>query len=208
MITHTSLLARWQSLWPELGAGGADELLFQQLVASYSEPHRKYHTVQHLEECLTNLDQVRSEAERPAEVELALWFHDAIYDTFRKDNEERSAEWARESALAGSLAREPANRIYKLILITRHDAVPDGGDAVVLVDVDLAILGAEAARFDEYERQIREEYAWVPQILYRKGRRQVLRRFLERETIYGTAYFRSHHETRARENIARLLDRL
>lgn len=208
MITHTSSLARWQSLWQELGAAGADELLFHQLVASYSEPHRKYHTVQHLEECLTNLDHVRSEAERGAEVELALWFHDAIYDTIRKDNEERSAEWARESALAGGLSGEQANRIYELILVTMHDAVPEGRDAVVLVDVDLSILGAEASRFDEYERQIQEEYAWVPESLYRKARRQVLRGFLDRERIYGTEYFRGHHEAQARKNIARSLERL
>lgn len=195
-------------MWQELGAAGADDLLFHQLVASYSEPHRKYHTIQHLEECLTNLDHVRAEAERAAEVELALWFHDAIYDTFRKDNEERSAEWARERALAGGLSSEQANRIYELVLVTRHDAVPVGRDAEVLVDVDLSILGAEAARFDEYERQIMEEYAWVPEILYRKARRQVLRGFLDRETIYSTKYFRSQHEARARENIARSLERL
>lgn len=195
-------------MWQELGAAEADDLLFHQLVASYSEPHRKYHTVQHLEECLTSLDQVRSEAERAAEVELALWFHDAIYDTFRKDNEERSAEWARESALAGGLSSEQANRIYDLILVTMHDAAPAGRDAFVLVDVDLSILGAEAARFDEYERQVREEYAWVPGSLYRKARRQVLRGFLDRETIYSTEYFRGQHEARARENIARSLERL
>ena len=88
-------LDRWQTVWRELGAAKVDELLFHQLVACYSEPHRKYHTTRHLEECLSHLDRVRSEAERPGEVELALWFHDAIYDTLRKDNETRSAEWAR-----------------------------------------------------------------------------------------------------------------
>lgn len=208
MITETVSLARWQAVWRELGAANVDELLFHQLVASYSEPHRKYHTVQHLEECLAHLDEVRFEAERPAEVELALWFHDAFYDTLRKDNEKRSAEWARESALAGGLSSEQANRIYALILVTMHDALAAGRDAAVLVDVDLSILGAEKARFDEYERQIREEYAWVPGPLYRKSRKQVLRGFLERERIYSTEYFLTRHETPARENLARSLDRL
>lgn len=201
-------LDRWQTVWRELGATNTDELLFTQLVASYSEPHRKYHTLQHLEDCLTQLDHVRLETERAAEVELALWFHDAIYDTVRKDNEQRSAEWARESALAAGVSSEQANRIYALILVTTHDAVSAGRDAAVLVDVDLSILGANAARFAEYERQVREEYAWVPEPLYRKARRQILRGFLERERIYSTEYFYTQHEAQARENIARSLERL
>ena len=199
---------RWRNVWRELGAATVDELLFHQLVASYSEPHRKYHTVQHLEECLAHLDHVRSEAERAGEVELALWFHDAFYDTLRKDNEKRSAEWARESALASGLSSEQANRVYALILVTMHDAIAAGRDAAVLVDVDLSILGADAARFDEYEGQIREEYAWVPGPLYRKSRRKILRGFLERERIYSTEYFLARHESQARENIARSLDSL
>jgi predicted metal-dependent HD superfamily phosphohydrolase len=205
---ETTLLFRWQSVWQELGAADADEELFRQLVASYSEPHRKYHTMQHLQECFAHLETVRSYAERPGEVELALWFHDAIYDTQRKDNETRSAEWARDSALAGGLSSEQAHRIYELIVVTMHDAVPAGRDAAVLVDVDLSILGADAARFDEYELQIREEYAWVPEALYRKARRQILREFLNRERIYSTEYFQYQYEARARENIARSLVRL
>ncbi len=201
-------LDQWKAVWRELGAATVDEMLFHQLVASYSEPHRKYHTMQHLEECFAQFDRVRSEAERPGEVELALWFHDAIYDTTRKDNEQRSAEWARASALAGGLSSEPANRVYELILVTMHDAVPADRDALVLVDVDLSILGADAARFDEYELQIREEYEWVPGSLYGKARRQILRGFLERERIYSTEYFSGAHEARARENIARSLERL
>lgn len=201
-------LARWQNVWRGLGAANVNELLFHQLVASYSEPHRKYHTTQHLDECFQHLDEVRAEAERADEVELALWFHDAIYDTLRKDNEKRSAEWARESAIAAGLSSAQANRVYALILVTMHDAVAAGRDAAVLVDVDLSILGADAARFDEYERQIREEYSWVPGPLYCKARRQVLRGFLDRERIYSTEYFHAHRETQARENMARSLDRL
>ena len=208
MIREIVSAERWRTVWRELGAQTVDELLFHQLVASYSEPHRKYHSTRHLEECLGQLDQVRSEAERAGEVELALWFHDAIYDTLRKDNEKRSAEWARSSALAGGLSSEQANRIYALVLVTMHDAIPAGRDAAVLVDIDLSILGADEARFDEYEGQIREEYAWVPEALYVKARRQILRAFLDRERIYSTDYFRREREAQARENLTRSLDRL
>ena len=130
------------------------------------------------------------------------------YNTSKKDNEKRSAEWARDSLLAAGVSREPAERVYGLVMVTMHDAVPAGTDAQVLVDIDLGILGAEAVRFDEYELQVREEYSWVPEPLYRAARRKVLEQFARREWIYSTAPFRSEYEPRARENITRSLARL
>ena len=201
-------LIGWQTLWRELGAPASDDTLFTRLIECYSEPHRKYHTMQHLQECLTHLEHVRSFADRAGEVELALWFHDAIYNTRKKDNEARSAEWARDSALAAGLSGDQAGRIYQLVMATVHDAVPEGRDATVLVDIDLSILGADATRFDEYEVQVREEYSWVPGPLYRAGRRKILQEFANRESIYSTEYFRLNYEAQARSNIARSLARL
>lgn len=203
-----TLLARWHAAWRQLGAPEADQDLFHRLVACYSEPHRKYHTMQHLNECFAHLESLRSIAERPAEVELALWFHDAIYKTSKKDNEERSAEWARESALAGGLSNDQAGRIFDLVTVTKHNAVPAGRDAEVLVDADLGILGADPARFDEYEGQVREEYPWVPGPLYRRERRRILQEFANRPSIYCTDHFRAKFEAQARDNIARSLARL
>ena len=201
-------LVQWQDMWRQLGAPGSDDALFSRLVECYSEPHRKYHTMQHLQECFAHLKSVRSFAEHAGEVELALWFHDVFYDTRRKDNEERSAEWARKSALAAGLVDDQASRIYQLVMATMHNAVPVGKDAAVLVDIDLAILGADEARFDEYEIQVRQEYSWVPGPLYRAGRRKILQEFVSRESIYTTEYFRVEYEARARSNIARSLARL
>ena len=201
-------LDRWQSLWRQLGASDVDDGLYQRLVACYSEPHRSYHTMQHLEECFVHLESVRALAERPDEIELALWFHDAIYNTRRKDNEERSAEWARDSVLSAGLTRDQASRVYELVMTTVHDAVPVGRDAAVLVDIDLAILGSDTARFDEYEVQVREEYSWVPGPLYRAGRRKILQEFANRKSIYSTEYFRAEYEARAHDNIVRSLARL
>jgi predicted metal-dependent HD superfamily phosphohydrolase len=201
-------LNRWQSAWRQLGASTASEELYHQLVACYSEPHRKYHTIQHLNECLTHLESVRALEDHADEVELALWFHDAIYDTSKKDNEKRSAEWARDSVLAAGVSSEKADRIHELIMATMHNAVPVGRDAEVLVDIDLGILGAGADRFDDYEVQVREEYSWVPESLYRAARTQVLQQFMNREWIYSTELFRTKYEARARENLARSLARL
>lgn len=201
-------LEHWRSAWRQLGASSGNEELYHQLVACYSEPHRKYHTIQHLNECLTHLESARALADHADEVELALWFHDAIYDTSKKDNEQRSAEWARDGVLAAGVSSEKADRIYELIMATMHKTVPVGQDAELLVDIDLGILGAGTDRFDNYEMQVREEYSWVPESLYRAARTKVLEQFVSREWVYSTELFRNKYETRARENIARSLARL
>lgn len=206
-MTQVSL-DRWRYAWRQLGASTASEELYHQLVACYSEPHRKYHTIQHLDECLTHFESICTLAEHADEVELALWFHDAIYDTSKKDNEKRSAEWARDSVLATGVSGEKADRIYELVMATMHNALPKGRDAEVLVDIDLGILGAEAARFDSYEAQVREEYSQVPEPLYRWARKKVLEEFVRRKWIYSTEPFRARYEARARANIARSIARL
>ena len=98
-----------RSRWP------LDEALYQDLVARYREPHRRYHTLQHLEECFARFDELRALAEHPRDVELAIWFHDAIYDTRRSDNEARSAAWGRSVA---------GERVHDLVMATRHEAAP------------------------------------------------------------------------------------
>ena len=198
-------LEHWRQSWQALGASAIDEDLCRQLMACYAEPHRHYHTLQHLDECFAHLEALRPQTDRPAEIAIALWFHDAIYRTRRHDNEEKSADWARSAALAAGVGRDVADRIHALILATRHEAVAEGRDAEVLIDIDLAILGAEPARFAEYEAQVRREYASVIGPLYRHGRRKVLEGFAARPTIYASAAFREHREAQARANIARSL---
>jgi predicted metal-dependent HD superfamily phosphohydrolase len=154
----------WRRLWTALGAQSVNGGLFNQLVRAYGEPQRHYHTLQHLRECLAHCEAAAALARRPEEVELALWFHDAVYDPRRQDNEQRSADWARSSVLAAGCDAAIAERVAGLVLLTAgHEAPADDPDAQLLLDVDLAILGAAPARFVEYERQIRAEYAHVPQ---------------------------------------------
>lgn len=200
-------LAGWQRMWEELGAQGSQQALFNQLIAAYSERHRHYHTLQHLRECLQSFEAARTLAQRPAEVELALWFHDAVYDVHRDDNEERSAEWAAMAVRNAGLQDAVAQRVHALVMATKHKALPAGIDAQVLVDVDLAILGAAEARFDESDMQIRREYAHVPEATFREGRCRVLRSFLERPRLYATEAFHQALEERARRNLARAIAR-
>jgi predicted metal-dependent HD superfamily phosphohydrolase len=196
-------LAQWNQMWVRLKADAPSAKVFEQITAAYSDPHRKYHTLRHLDECFAKLEEIRTEARHPEEVELALWFHDAIYDTKRQDNEAKSAEWARATARAQNLPGDAAERIYNLIMVTRHDAEPRESDEKVLVDVDLSILGAAPERFDEYEAQIRQEYAWVPGFVFRAKRREILQGLLARSSIFSTPKFVQAYEARARANLER-----
>lgn len=196
-------LARWQSTWTGLGVLPPDDGVHAALIARYEEPHRRYHTVQHLDECFARLDDAGVLAEHLPEVELALWFHDAVYDTRRSDNEAQSAALARAQGVGAGVAASVLARVDALILATRHDASPVSADARLLVDVDLAILGAPAARFDEYERQVRAEYAWVPGPIFRRKRREILEGFLSRPRLYATDAFHARFEDAARANLSR-----
>jgi predicted metal-dependent HD superfamily phosphohydrolase len=194
----------WTRAWAELAVSApADDPVLTQILAAYSEPHRKYHTLQHLSECLGWLEPVLDQAEHPGEVEIALWFHDAVYALERQDNELRSAEWANAELIDRGVDSEVRERVGALVMATKHAAPPQTTDERLLVDVDLAILGAPRERFDEYEKQIRAEYGWVPGFLFRRKRREVLAGFLARPVLLSSAYFRERLEESARANLQR-----
>lgn len=181
--------------------------LGEDLLQRYREPHRHYHSLAHLEDCLSQAANLRPQFVHAGEVEYALWFHDAMYDTRKTDNEQRCADWARQSALAAGLDAAAAQRIYELILATRHASLPATADAALLIDIDLSILGADAARFDAYEHEIRSEYHWVPSFLFQLKRKQLLREFLARPKIYSSAEYQRRLEAPARANLARSIAR-
>lgn len=210
---------RWKTAWSRLGLD-PPPALFGELTERYGEPHRAYHTMAHLGECLNHLDEaahgagdsVPDPGDASALIEMALWFHDAIYDTKRSDNEEKSADWAHDALIEAGASAAVAGEVRDLVLATKHDAVPEGladaDAAILLVDIDLSILGAPQARFDEYEDQIRREYAWVPEEDFRAGRTPILQSFLARPRIFQTPHFNTMLESRARENMERSLARL
>lgn len=170
----------------------------------YAASQRAYHTIRHVEECLACLDRVRDAAARPAEVELALWFHDVIYDPRRNDNEARSADMATRAILEAGGRDALAARIDVLIVATADHSPAEDPDTRLLLDIDLSILGAPDARFDEYERQIRQEYAWVPSADYQAARGRFLTSMLERRRIYQTEAL-EELEAPARINLRRAL---
>lgn len=199
---------RFTDLWNRIKAQGSAEQEFARLKTMYSEPHRFYHNLPHVNSCLTELDSARQIVQQSDLVEFAIWYHDAIYDTKAKDNEEKSARLAYDVCLTAQLPNDFANGIRDLILATKHNVVPQGIDARVLVDVDLSILGKKPEEFDEYEQNIRQEYSWVPEEHFRQGRSAILKMFLERDSIYLTDFFKGKYESQARANLQRSIDAL
>lgn len=204
---QAQLADSWRVAWAQLDCPAPARAL-PDLLARYAEPHRAYHTAQHLAECFQLFAEVRDLAQQPGELALALFFHDAIWDPHAHDCEARSAALARACLCAAGAAASSSEAVATLILATRHAAEPSPGDATLLVDVDLAILGAAPARFREYEAQVRREYAWVAEPQFRLGRAAILRRFLDRPHLYGTPVVRDRLEAQARANLRESLARL
>lgn len=201
-------LKHWIQVWHDLQAVGDPVARYQRLIAAYAETHRHYHNLQHLDECLRELDAVRSLATQPAVVEAALWFHDAVYDPRSTTNEEDSAALAVAVLTEAKLPAPLINTVRQLILSTKTHQPGDHADAALLIDIDLAILGQPPARFREYELGIKAEYSWVPATTYAQKRAEILKGFLRRSSIYRTAHFKDRYETTARSNLARAIDAL
>jgi predicted metal-dependent HD superfamily phosphohydrolase len=184
------------------------EELKTELSALYRAPGRHYHGLAHIKALLALADEYRGELAHREAIEAAIWFHDAIYDSRRSDNEARSASLAAEK-LASRASPEQLSRIVAMIEATATHALPDLGDeaatrdAAFFLDMDLSILGAPKAAFDSYEAAVRREYAWVDDKAWRSGRAAVLRKFLARPQIFHTQAFKERFEAPARKNIAR-----
>lgn len=197
----------WLALAARLGlTDTAAAQAWPRLVAAYATPPRAYHNLDHIAHCLAEFATVRYLATAPNAVEAALWFHDAVYDPQRHDNEAASAEFATQelAAVDASLL----TTVQRLIRATTHAQAPTDTDEALMLDVDLAILGQPAAQFDAYERGIREEYAWVPDALFREKRAEILRGFLARPSLYHTPALHTRYEAAARTNLQRSLQRL
>ena len=199
---------RWMAFWIRAGASGDPEPLWRSLSARYEEPHRAYHTLRHIAHCLDELESVRGLAEDPVAVEMALWYHDAVYDPRAKDNEEQSAGIAAQAAAAMGLPAAFGARVAGLILVSTHLSPPTDAAPRLFADIDLSILGQAEDAFDEYERQVRVEYSWVPEPAFRAGRSAILQSLLDRPSIYGTDFFREKYEAAARRNLSRSIARL
>jgi predicted metal-dependent HD superfamily phosphohydrolase len=200
-------VSRFLRLWrqsPIAAAAPDPAAVHAELIARYSEPQRHYHTCDHIDHCLEQLDLAGGHVAEPATVEMALWFHDAVYDPRATDNEWQSAELFMRHI--GRHADADFGRgVYEAILITTHREWPRTLPEKFVVDIDLSSFGLPQDAFDRNGRNIRAEYAHVPDAIFFPAHRQILESFQARPTFYFTEFFRARYEAAARNNVQRRL---
>ncbi len=196
-------LTRWKSLGTELGcAVAAWDDVGDDLVTRHGEAHRSYHVARHIDAVVGHLDQLTSGRPAPAQV-LAAFFHDAVYDPRRSDNEVVSARLAAESLEPFDLDAGLIADACRIIEATAGHEAADEPLVEVFLDADLAVLGAPPAVYDSYAAGIAEEYSHMAPEDFRAGRRHVLDHFLGRGNIFSTSRGRELFEEQARLNLAR-----
>ena len=177
------------------------------LEAAYAEPHRRYHTRDHIEQCLALLDKVPDLMDSERQIlAYAIWWHDAVYDPKASDNEARSAEMAKADLRDFDLSIHAREEVARLVRLTAgHEVEEEDRLGEILVSIDLAILGAPPERYDAYARAVREEYAHVADEAWRTGRAAVLQRFLDAQVIFPDPAFAEWLDAQARDNLTREL---
>lgn len=208
-------LVRWHRLMQSLGLPEND-LVYEQLIAAYREPERHYHTLTHLENCLNHFDEVFFFFDTPEEVELALWFHDGIYQSHSQQNELHSATWLQKFLRKYDVSAKRIERISHHIMATQNHPITTDLDRQLMLDIDLVILGSSPKIFNQFETNIRKEYGWVPWDIYRQKRLEILETFLSytrpehptRKTLYQTDYFRERYEAQAQQNLTQAIAKL
>ncbi|PAX52880.1 hypothetical protein CK510_16915 [Brunnivagina elsteri CCALA 953] len=176
------------------------------IVDNYSIAGHYYHNLEHIERVLKIIKLLQKDTNFSPSIQLAAWFHDIIYDSQAKDNEERSAEYGRRLLISLNIDDEIIDNTCRLILNTKyHKAEINDFDSHVLLDADLSILGSNLEEYHNYSKAIRQEYAWVPDEKYIAGRKAVLESFLQRRIFFTDELF-NRLEFAARENIQAEID--
>lgn len=189
-------LADWQRLFPTDSAAGAD------LIERWSQPHRRYHTLEHLAVMLGVIDAHADLADDADAVRLAAWFHDAVYEPFAPDNEERSAGLAAAVLPGLGVAADRVAEVVRLVRLTAgHAVAPGDRNGALLADADLAVLASEPADYARYAAAVRDEYAAVPEDAFRSGRAQILSTFLSRPELFRAVPARAEWTARAHDNL-------
>ena len=185
----------------------ADHALLDRLLARYREKHRRYHTAIHVAWAIRHV--VELAASEPIdhldEIVAAAFYHDAVYEAAYPANERASARLARRDLTTIGWDADAVERVGLMIEATEHGAAgaePTDGDTAVLLDADLAILGADPAGYSAYVAGVRSEYRHVVDDDWRTGRAAVVQGFLDGATIYRTPSGRDRWEARARANLA------
>ncbi|MFH1174344.1 MAG: N-methyl-D-aspartate receptor NMDAR2C subunit [archaeon] len=201
----------WELLktnWEEAWTFPQGEQQFKELLNLYGQPQRHYHTLEHIGEMLLDYERAKHLVQHPQALLLAIFYHDSIYRPGSKDNEECSADLASNVLREAHAEEQLISKVDSLILTTKKHPVVVSGDAAILSDLDIAILGMPPDRFGAYDCAIREEFAFTPYGKYVGARIAVLEGFLARQHIFHLPLFRQAYEGQARANVHRLLGEL
>lgn len=197
----------WLDLMLRLGFSSNIET-YLKLESHYSQETRYYHDINHINATLKSLEQVKQLANDYNALELALWFHDAIYKISSSSNELDSANWAAEFLKLNNAEEDVIEKVHRLIMATLHNSVSTDSDERLIVDIDLSILGANSELYDNFELWIRKEYQLVPSFTYKKKRTEILEGFLNRDRIFSHQYFFDKFEINARANLKNAIENL
>jgi predicted metal-dependent HD superfamily phosphohydrolase len=197
----------WLDLMKRLGFD-ANLNTYSKLQSHYAQKHRHYHNADHINATLKSLVQAKHLATNYNALELALWFHDAIYNVFASNNELDSANWAADFLQLNNATDDLIENVHRLIMATLHNAVPSDNDEMLIVDIDLAILGCNKDLYKEFEKWVRKEYKLIPYFLYKKKRKEILQGFLARKRIFSHKYFFDMFEQSARKNLKYAIESL
>lgn len=174
---------------------------WNEIEKKYSGKSRHYHNLRHLENMFEEIDAVKNQIENFDIISFSIFYHDMIYDSTSKVNEEKSAEFSKETLASLGLNHEDIQKVYLQILATKSHKKSDDIETNILLDADLSILGKDDEVYLEYTKQIRKEYSIYPDFLYKPGRKKVLEHFLQLQSIFKTDYFKAKYEVQARKNI-------
>ena len=212
MTDASALRRRWRDALVAVRgtASGPDPLPYaEHLLDRWGEPQRRYHTTAHLAQVLDHVDTLAGHAADPDVVRLAVWFHDAVYRPDRSENEERSAALAERALPEAGVPDAATAEVARLVRLTiTHDPADGDRDGEVLCDADLAILASAPREYAAYAAQVREEYGFVPDDLFRAGRADVLRHLLGLPRLFRTPHGAAVWEPRARQNVTTELELL
>lgn len=208
---YTDLKNEWLLLLRQFSTDEVlHERLWQDLYKGYNQKNRAYHNLTHLECMFRELQNFELKIQNLPLLQLSIWYHDLVYNAMRKDNELKSAERAKKELQLLNFNKEAIDRVFQLIMITKSHELEtvDDTDAQFMVDFDLEVLSRDWTDYELYTQQIRKEYWMYPSPMYRKGRRDAMKHFLNRDFIYQTEFYREEKETKARENILREIENL
>ena len=197
----------WNQLTQELQVENSlSEKIFIDLINTYSKPNRYYHNLEHIQNILNIIEPVKKIANNFQVIQLAAWFHDYIYNPQAKDNEFQSALYAVDTLNQLKISAEIIEVVKQIIISTQKhqpavNNLDNNLDILIFLDADLSILGTSLDNYLKYAQAIRQEYNWLSDREYQKGRKQVLINFLSRERIYYTDYFYHKLEIPARNNL-------